>query len=445
MISWGQAAVSLAQGLTHTMRNFPAPYLHMLHFDVGVHPHEERKMIHLTNRQARQFLLLKHGLLGAHRFKGKPGALAYVRQTGCIQFDPVDVCGKNPELVLQSRVKGFTKEMLETLLYADRRLFDYPDKNLSILPIEDWPYFERYRKVSRDGAAKFEGLTELEEQAKAYIREHGPVSADELPLTGKMHWHSHIHWSGNTSGESNAARSVLEQLYSTGDLVIHHKKGSRKCYDLADKHVSAAIRNAPDPLPDDFDHLTWRVLRRIGAVGLLWDKPSDAWLYIQGLKSPERNRIFARLLNEEKILAVQVEGLKDTLHCRSEDRPLIESVLQDVPMRSRCEFLAPLDCFLWDRKLIRSLFGFDYSWEIYTPPEKRKYSHYTLPVLYGEGFVGRIEAIVDRKTETLQVLNLWFEDGFRRTKKFSSSLEETIQRFAVFNRCLAVTQCKLLP
>lgn len=29
-----------------------------------------------------------------------------MRQAGCIQYDPVDVCGKNAELTLQSRVKG---------------------------------------------------------------------------------------------------------------------------------------------------------------------------------------------------------------------------------------------------------------------------------------------------------------------------------------------------
>lgn len=103
-------------------------------------------MIHLTNRQARQFLLLKHELLDDYKFSGKRGVLDFTRQVGCIQYDPIDVCGKNAELVLQSRIKEFTKEMLADLLYEERSLVDYPDKNLAIIPIEDWPYFERYRK-----------------------------------------------------------------------------------------------------------------------------------------------------------------------------------------------------------------------------------------------------------------------------------------------------------
>mgnify|MGYP007078879381 FL=1 len=70
----------------------------------------------ITIEQARRFILLKQGLLGDYKFTGKKGALDYVRQAGCIQFDPVDVCGKMAEITLQSRVKGFTKKQLDELL-----------------------------------------------------------------------------------------------------------------------------------------------------------------------------------------------------------------------------------------------------------------------------------------------------------------------------------------
>lgn len=43
------------------------------------------------------------------------------QQAGCIRFAPVDVCGKNAELTLQSRVKNFKKTMLSDLLYKDRK------------------------------------------------------------------------------------------------------------------------------------------------------------------------------------------------------------------------------------------------------------------------------------------------------------------------------------
>lgn len=84
--------------------------------------------ISITRDQAKRFLFSKQGLLGQYRFVGKDGAYQYVCQAGCIQYDPVDVCGKNAELTLQSRVKGFRKKMLQDLLYRDRLLVDYSDK-----------------------------------------------------------------------------------------------------------------------------------------------------------------------------------------------------------------------------------------------------------------------------------------------------------------------------
>lgn len=392
-------------------------------------------MIELTARQARRFLLLHHGLLGPHRFVGKDGALAFVRQAGCIQFDPVNVCGRNAELTLQSRVKGFMRETLDALLYEDRALIDYPDKNLAILPVEDWPYMERYRARARACGAQFEGLAALEAQTLDYIAAHGPVASDELPIEGSIVWHSAIHWSGNWHGQSNAARSVLEQLYSTGALVIHHKRGTRKVYDLASRHIAPDLLGAPDLLPEEAEHLAWRVKRRIGAVGLLWNRASDAWLGILGMRAPERTAAFETLLARGEILPVRVEGVRDALYIRAEDEPTLTLARSDARCTPRCEVIAPLDPLMWDRKLIRALFGFDYTWEIYTPAEKRKFGYYVLPLLWGEGFAGRVEAVADAQASVLRVRHIWLEDGVRRTKALDAALAGCMKRLARVNEC----------
>ena len=93
---------------------------------------------------------------------------------------------------------------------------------------------------------RFPGIPELEEQAVGYIRENGPVSSDTLPIGGTIFWHSSMHWSGNWHKESQASRSVLEQLYTDGVLLIHHKSGSRKYYDLADKYLPEDLLNVYD-------------------------------------------------------------------------------------------------------------------------------------------------------------------------------------------------------
>lgn len=389
----------------------------------------------ITREQARQFILSKQGLLGNHRFVGKDGAFQYVRQAGCIQYDPVDVCGKNAELTLQSRVKGFAREDLYDLLYKDRLLVDYADKELSIFPSEDWPYFSFFRERSRAHGKTFPGLAELEEEAIAYIREHGPVSSDTLPIEGELFWHSSMHWSGNWEKESQAARSVLEQLYTDGVLLIHHKSGSRKYYDLADKYFDQELLKAQNPCPDEQSFLQWRMLRRIGAVGLLWDRGSSAWLGIR-MTTEQRREAFQLLQAQGRIQAVQVEGIRGPMYLLAEDMPLLEEVLSGtVDTQPRLEFLAPLDPMLWDRKLVETLWGFQYSWEIYTPAAKRKYGYYVLPMLYGQNFVGRIEAAADRKAKALVVKNIWLEPDVRRTKRLEHAMEMSIKRLARFNGC----------
>ncbi|WP_089742292.1 winged helix-turn-helix domain-containing protein [Gracilibacillus ureilyticus] len=388
-------------------------------------------MIKLTNRQARQFLLLKQGLLGEYKFAEKQGVLDFVRQAGCIQFDPIDVCGKNAELVLQSRMNGFSKKLLDELLYIDRKLVDYPDKNLAIIPVEDWPYFERYREVARQHAENYPEMQALTEEVHTLIQQRGALSSKDIKMDGDFSWQSAIHWSGG----NNSSRSVLEQMYSTGELIIHHKEGTRKYYDIAEKYIPPHLLNVPDPLPDQLDHHKWRVLRRIGAVGLLWNRASHAWLNIWGLKSEQRKEVFRQLLDEARITAVSVEEIKDMLYCCAEDLPLIETVLQNPTWECRCELIAPLDNLIWDRKLINELFGFDYTWEIYTPASKRQYGHYVLPLLFGETFIGRVEVIAERKAKRLVVKNIWYEKGVKQTKQLQTALDNCFKKFAIFNSC----------
>ena len=389
----------------------------------------------LTKAQAREFILAKQGLLGSYRFIGKEGAYAYIEQAGCIQYDPVDVCGKNAELTLQSRVRGFRKSFLADLLYKDRLLVDYADKELSIWPVKDWPYFSAYRERSLALGRTFEGLAELEEEALAYIRENGPVSSDTLPIEGEIFWHSSMHWSGNWHKHSQAARSVLEQLYTDGTLLIHHKNGSRKFYDLAERYLDASLLDAPPPFQNDEELLCWRVLRRVGAVGLLWNKNSTAFLGIR-LDAEKRRMVFEKLEETGAVRSVQVEGIKVPFYYRTEDEPLLQTVLAaTLDMKPRMEFLAPLDPLFWDKALILALWDFRYSWEIYTPADKRKYGYYTLPILWGEDFVGRIESVADRKARVLRVKNIWLEPGVRKTKKLQHNLDRAIRRFSRFNEC----------
>ena len=136
-----------------------------------------------------------------------------------------------------------------------------------------------------------------------------------------------------------------------------------------------------------------------------------------------------------------VEGIKAPFYYRIEDETLMQEILAGrADLKPRMSLIAPLDPLLWDKALILALWDFRYSWEIYTPAVKRKYGYYTLPILYGDRFVGRIEAIPDRKEGVLQVKGLWWEPGIRRTKTMNAALEKTLRGFAKFNDCRQSTE-----
>jgi uncharacterized protein YcaQ len=88
---------------------------------------------------------------------------------------------------------------------------------------------------------------------------------------------------------------------------------------------------------------------------------------------------------------------------------------------------------LWDRKLIKEIFGFDYKWEIYTPQEQRKYGYYVLPVLSGERFIGRCEVVADSKKKALLINQVWLEKDIRLTKKLKEELDRCFKRFVKFH------------
>ena len=100
----------------------------------------------ISKEEARSFLVNYQGLNGAEKRKGPEGVLDYFNKVRCIQFDPLDVVGRNADLVLQSRITNYRSEVLQNLLYKDRSLYDAADKMISIIPTQDYPAMARIRQ-----------------------------------------------------------------------------------------------------------------------------------------------------------------------------------------------------------------------------------------------------------------------------------------------------------
>jgi len=380
------------------------------------------KEIRISNQQARRFILFHQGLYPPKQMKGKPGILEYIRKVGCIQFDPLDIVGRNPDLVLQARVSDYEPSMLQELLYEERKLLDGWDKNMSIYMIEDWPFFHRIREANRiDNSISSKFGKDFAPIIRKAIEERGPLSSIDIENNQIVDWH----WA-----PARLARSTLEQMYFWGELVIHHRIHTRKVYDFTHHHIPASIFYQPDPNQENEEFHDWYVQRRIGSIGLLWNKAGDAWLGMLGIKSRERQASMTRLIEKGRILEVNVNGIPVPLYIRIDELSLMESMIcSRNNFNPHATILAPLDNLLWDRRLIKQLFNFDYVWEVYKPIDERRYGYYVLPVLFGDRFVARFEPGRDKENRALEIKKWWWESEVDLSEEMKSSLYQCFRKF----------------
>jgi uncharacterized protein YcaQ len=409
-------------------------------------------MIHLTKPHARAFLVAYHGL--DYRVDATRIVDTVFKKLGSIQYDPLDVAGRNADLVLFSRVADYRPIVLDRLLYEDRVLLDGWDKMMSVYPVTDRPYFTRVRAFRAECARwilEYRHSAEALESRDAvlsFLADRGPSRAADMKLGSA---------GGGSWGHRSVAGAALDALFHEGKICVAGKKGAQKTYDLAERLLDAAVHRASDPFADDPSFHEWLVLRRIGSVGILWNRNGVLW---QGICKPLEQRRYRRsiidsLVDRGLLMEVSVEGIDEPLWVRAVDAPKPGLSGETVPNPApEVRFLAPLDNMLWDRELVEALFGFRYRWEVYTPAVKREYGYYVLPILYGSALVGRIEPVIDRKAKTLDIRNIWIEESFAKRdvsldtppcalpEAFGDALRAELDRYAAF---LGADAIKLPP
>ena len=314
--------------------------------------------------------------------------------------------------------------MLQELLYKDHALTDGWDKMMCIYPAGDFRRFDRLRRAMQQevkGVLAWRDMTivlDYLDEVRAHILANGASSGKDIPCgaVAKGRW-----------GPARISSAALDYLFHVGELCVSNKKGTIKTFDLAERVLPAAAQNIAD-FEDEAAFLRWYVLRRIGSVGLLWNKSGGGWLGQFLEKKEIRGPVLEALLAEGSLVSVQVEGVREPFYCEPGNLPLFEG----GPIEPRVRFLAPLDNMLWDRGMIEALFDFSYTWEVYVPANKRVYGYYVLPILCGEHFMGRFEPEQYRKGGAFAYKSLWIEDGFTMTDKKQAALDAAFQAFSAY-------------
>jgi hypothetical protein len=363
--------------------------------------------IAITAAVARRFLVRRHLLDAPRGLAATPASvLAVVERLGSLQFDPLETPGaRNHDLVLHARIAGYERPWCDRFLYGasgERRLFEAYNKSLNILPAHELPYYRlaweraeaRYRPTILATSSK------VVRAITARLRAEGPLTTADLSKdhSSPVDWH----WAPTAEG-----RAVLEALFESGRVGIARRDGSRRTYDLIERLFPEELLAARVTTTEAMRH---RLLSRFRGLGLLGAGASTEILHRAGT-AKERAAIVAALVADGTLVPLEIEGIRGPRYLLADEVPILDAARIE-PAGQGVTFLAPLDPLLWDRRLLRALFDFDYIWEVYTPEAKRKHGYYVLPILFGDRLVGRIEPRLVKGSGALEIVAIWFEKGF---------------------------------
>ena len=349
------------------------------------------------------------------------------RKFGSIQFDPIAVAGRNHDLVLHARVADYEPAWCDEL-YERREIFEATNKALSFVPTSEFPWFRHvmgrkgprfHREVLADNPAVAKRVFER-------IRAEGPLSSRDFEKeTGPTK-----DWFGMPE---NAVRAVLEAYTVTGEIGLARREGNLRYYDLLERLLPTKVlaRKVPER-----EVLLHKLLSRYRAHGLLG--PGGAGGTFDRIAPPKstperigRDELRRELIETGALVPVDVEGVRGKRLVLGEELALLEEPPEPSPTVA---FIAPFDALLWDTPLLSNLFDFDYVWEGFFPAARRRWGYYVLPIVFGDRLVGRIEPRIDRDGARVEVLGLWWEDGFkpRRAEGFVDAMRDALSAYLRF-------------
>ena len=329
-----------------------------------------------------------------------PDVASALAHLGYVQIDPINVCGRMHDLILRHRVAGYREGDLMRHLHgatpepkpaATRTAFEHhlpTAHTLVALMPEAWPHLlaqmrARARRTSAWSGRLTPKQAQLAPHLLAEIKARGPLSSESFTGTGRAR---------SVWGSATLAKATLQKLFFHGRLLIAQRdEAGRRYYDLPERVLPTSVLALPEPAASDTAR--WEVLLKLRQRRLVTLKRIELPL-VADLVQP-----------------IAVEGCPP-LYCLRADLPWIESSASDASSFD-LQLLAPLDPLIYDRRVTATLWDFEYTWEVYTPPAKRVRGYYALPILAGTALVGHVDPKADRRAGRLRVMRRSVRRGYR--------------------------------
>jgi len=357
--------------------------------------------------------------------------VAHLERTGGLQLDTVNVLTRAHYLTLWSRFGSFDPGRVDRWVHGERVAYEYWGHEASILPLAHLP-FSRRRMKAFPGAWKDRAWWQRYETSPASrrrvlrrLRAEGPLESADFERTPEETGEATFHW--GTMALPKEDKRSLKLLWHAGRVAVHARRHFRCVYDLAERVYP------PGPAARQSEAEDHWLRVGLSGNGVASERHLAGYFTTPDLKAADRRRILERNLRRGTIAAVSVEGVRGPCYALPEhlDR------LARAPEPAGTTLLSPFDSLLWQRERARELLDFDYRVEIYTPPARRRFGYYALPILHGGRLVGRLDPKLHRPGRAgdgglLEIRRIDLEPGFRAGRAFADGLAGALGDLARF-------------
>jgi uncharacterized protein len=408
------------------------------------------KKITTTLENARRLAVAKQHLAG--KMPSKPGSddiLEVTRDLGCLQLDPISAVAPSHLIVLWSRLGIFDTSELDRLLWNQRKLFEYWAHQASIVLMEDYPlYYYMMRgypdvflksmgPIWRARVKKWLGAnSNLRNYVLTELKQKGPLLSREFEdkTRAKPRGFGWSSW-------SDVSR-MLFHLFFKGEVMVVGRQGKQKLWDISERFLPGWVSKEELSEQEVEYEAVQRALRALGTA----NESELSWHFLRGRYRNLKDTL-KQLEADSMIQRIDIgDGpvRKGERYIHSEDVPLLDKLDSDN-WEPRVSLLSPFDNLFCDRARTKHLFNFDYTIEIYTPPSKRKYGYYVLPILYGDKFIGRMDPLMDRKKEKLLIKAVYAEPNAPKDKDTSREIRDSVEQLSEFLGAKEVVYSRKVP
>lgn len=375
-------------------------------------------MLNISPAQARKIALLHQGLLRSKTFaKRELGILQVMARLGYLQIDTISVITRAHHHTMWSRLADYQPEHLYDL-QKKKEIFEYWSHAAAYLPLQHYRFtLPRKHALASGEKHWYEREPKVIQYVLDRIGSEGPLQSKDF---------QHVNPSGNSAWyQWKPAKRALEQLFMEGKLMIAERKNFQKVFDLTERVLPS---NTDTRFPSEKEMARHLILTYLTAHGI-GSEPEFTYLRKRHKKIVHTE--LKQMCEEGVILPVQIKGLDLQLYAL----PTIEESLSLRIGKKNIHILSPFDNLVIQRKRLQDIFGFSYQIECYVPQAKRVHGYFSLPILWGDQFVGRVDCKADRKSKQFLIQHLWLETEEKIIDQYLQALVLRLKQFAAFHHC----------